>query len=118
MICANCERRVEAGEEVVVILHALATDEGDSVKNESVEWVCAGRCWGAAAIACYLETFSPILGEIVAALAEEIDLLVEAANEERHCPKCEEPLDGQFLYIEGLYTGVRLSCPGCGFMEY
>ena len=33
------------------------------------------------------------------------------------CPRCEKPLIGEKVVIQGLYEGVALVCVGCGFCE-
>ena len=51
----------------------------------------------------------------------ELDLLAKAENAELPCPFCDQPLHGEFVYLQvaddDYYAGVKLSCC-CGFVEY
>lgn len=121
MRCANCERELETGEEIVAIVHARAAEleaAAGALEQGAVQLVYGQSCCGPLGLALYLKEMRPLLGEIFFALAEGVEDLERAANGEYHCPKCERPLNGEFLYIDGLYTGVRLVCGSCGPIEY
>ena len=52
---------------------------------------------------------------------DEAELLARARRGELPCPRCEQPLYGEFVYFPlddgDCYAGVKLSCL-CGFVEY
>ena len=52
---------------------------------------------------------------------DEMEVLARARNGELPCPRCGQPLYGEFVYYplgdDDCYAGVRLSC-SCGFVEY
>jgi len=111
MQCEVCGGEILPGEEVMIVLQAIATEPGDSegsYKDESVEWVGHQHCWNGGAVLFPVGTLPP----------GEVGLLEKAERGLLPCPRCERPLRGEFLRYQGLYTGVRLRCPGCGFEEY
>jgi len=52
---------------------------------------------------------------------DQAALLTRARNRLLPCPRCQRPLDGEFIYYkledDDYYAGVRLYCI-CGFVEY
>jgi len=52
---------------------------------------------------------------------DEAELLARARGGELPCPRCGQPLYGEFMYFPlddgDCYAGVKLSCL-CGFVEY
>ena len=119
MYCERCVAKILPGDEVLVVLHAIATKEEDSdgpYRDESVEWVGHERCGNGANALLPIERITPGPEEVL--LASEVELLEKTRQGRLPCPRCETPLRGEFLYFEELYAGVRLSCLSCNFVEY
>jgi hypothetical protein len=62
--CDKCERAMEAGQPVVVILDAEWTEEGDSevpYRDESVRFLCHRACWDGVEVAeCLTQPACPV----------------------------------------------------------